>query len=246
MIIYNSNQRGYPTAETKSVKVEWVNGYKREAEVVPPGTKNALKILSDYVNTAGNIFKKIDPSGKLEFKIAYTGTEYLAEDEKSRFYNIIREGGISGQISVEFKGLKYGFPFKVVDAFIYLKPIVSISVSGSMVYVKRSDKQSFAKSGYNLVFNPKIDLEVGGTIDIETGQFLKIEAEPFAGVSAWGEIKYSSSLNEINSNIGIGKPFVGIRSEITVGGYSIIPSGEYKKVFEDVKFEADFEPIKLK
>lgn len=37
--------------------------------------------------------------------------------------------------------------------------------------------------------------------------------------------------------MGIGKPFYGIRGEITLAGYSIIPDGEIKTVLEDVKIE---------
>ena len=235
---------GYPNSSIKSVNVQWVDGYKIEAEVVPAGTKNALKILSDYVNRIGTVFHKLDPSGKLEFKISYTGDEYLEEDSSSRFYNTIREGGVSGQIGFSFKGLKYGLPLRFVDAYIYLKPIISISVNGKMKYVKRNDMTNFTKSSYNLGLVPKFDLEAGGTIGIDTGSILTINAEPFAGLSSWGEIKYDSSENSINVTTGIGKPFVGIRGNITVGGYSIVPAGEIKKVFEEIKIESL--PFKIK
>jgi hypothetical protein len=56
-------------------------------------------------------------------------------------------------------------------------------------------------------------------------------------------IKYNSSENVINVTTGIGKPFVGIRGDITVGGYSIIPTGEVKKVFEEIKIESP--PFKI-
>ncbi len=238
-----TNTTGYPTLMSENVTVKWMDFYKIEAEVVPAGTKKALNILSDYVNRIGTVFHKLDPSGELEFKVSYTGEQYIEEDEKTRFYNTIREGGISGQIGFNFKGLKYGLPLRFVEAYIYLKPIISVAVAGKMVYIKRNDKNNYTKSSSSLTFGPKVDLEAGGTIEIKTGSVLEIKAEPFAGVSTWGEIKYSSSENTINSTLGVGKPFIGIRGEITVGGYSIVPSGEVKKVFEDIK--AELPPFKI-
>ncbi|WP_285225449.1 fibronectin type III domain-containing protein [Flavobacterium tructae] len=234
-----TNIAGYPNLTTKEVYVKWVDGYKTEAEVVSPAIKNALNALADHVNRLGTFLHKLDPSGKAEFKISYIGEEYLEEDASSRFYNTIREGGVSGQMAFAFKGVKYGIPIpsEIFKCEIYLKPVVAVSVNGKMKYTKRMDKTTFTKTSFNLTFSPKVDLEAGGELLIKAGSGFEVKAHGFAGISSWGEIKYDSGQNNISGNLGIGKPFYGIRGEITLAGYSIIPDGEIKTVLEDIKIE---------
>lgn len=39
--------------------------------------------------------------------------------------------------------------------------------------------------------------------------------------------------------MGIGKPYVGIKGELKVGDINLLPTGEIKKVWEDLKIEKD-------
>ena len=231
---------GVPNLEEKNVKIEWVNNYNKQVEVVSPGVKNALNELSKYVNNIGSVLKKLDNTGKLEFNISFQGQEYVEEDASSRFYNIVREGGFGGSIDLVFKGFTYGVDLKVATAQLYLKPILSFSGNGSMQYVKRNDQKEFTKLGTTMTLGLYAKLEAGGDIGFDVG-IITIKANPYAGISSWGEIQYIRASNNIDGSFGIGKPYVGIKGEALLAGYNIIPTGDFKYTWDDITIELPFQ-----
>ena len=233
---------GNPTQTNKSVQIKWVDGYNISAEVVSPPIQNALQKLSKYVNRIGSVLNKLDNTGKLEFNISFQGEEFLEEDEATRFYNIVRKGGFSGGINFVFKGFTYGADLKLAKAKIYLKPIIGLIANGQMQYEKRNDKKDFIEKDFTMNFGLQADLQVGGELGVDLG-VVNIKASPYAGISSWGNIKYSNIDKSIEGEIGIGKPYVGITGEIILGGYNIIPSGDFKYIWDNIKYESS--PFKI-
>lgn len=238
--ITTSVNAGNPNSLEKSVDVEWVDGYYKEVDVVSPAVQNALNELSDYVNKLGSVLEKLDNSGELEFNISFHGEEYLEEDSNSRFYNIVRKGGFGGSIDLEFNGFSYGWDLKVVTAEIGLKPILSVSGNGTMGYIRRNDKDSFTETGIEMSFRLNADLQVVGTVGFDL-LVVKVKAEPYAGISSWGEVSYSNKTKSIEGSFGVGKPYVGIVGEVLVADYNIIPTGNLRYTWEEVKLELPFE-----
>ena len=233
---------GNPTQTNKSVQIKWVDGYNISAEVVSPPIQNALQKLSKYVNRIGSVLNKLDNTGKLEFNISFQGEEFLEEDEATRFYNIVRKGGFSGGINFVFKGFTYGADLKLAKAKIYLKPIIGLIANGQMQYEKRNDKKDFIEKDFTMNFGLQADLQVGGELGVDLG-VVNIKASPYAGISSWGNIKYSNIDKSIEGEIGIGKPYVGITGEMILGGYNIIPSGDFKYIWDNIKYESS--PFKI-
>ncbi len=238
--ISTSVNAGYPVNENKNVNVEWFENYRVKAKVVPAEIKKALKALSEYVNKMGTIFQKLDKSGKLEFKVGFIEEEYSQEDDNSRFYFIKKEAGIEGGIEFAFKGFTYGIELKLVTAKLYVKPVLKILTQGELLYVKRNDQSDFKQDQLLLTFTPKLDLIVGGKIGFDF-YIVSGEGEPFAGLSSWGQIKYYQKTNKIQGAYGIGKPYVGIKGSVIIFGQDLLPSGEIKKTWENIKFEDTFE-----
>jgi len=233
---------GNPTQTSKSVQIKWVDGYNISVEVVSPAVQNALRKLSEYVNRIGSVLNKLDNTGKLEFNISFQGEEFLEEDKATRFYNVVRKGGFSGGINLAFNGFTYGADLKLAKAKIYLKPIIGLIASGQMQYEKRNDKKGFIEKGFAMNFGLQADLQAGGDLGLDLG-VVNISANPYAGISSWGNIKYSNINKSIEGEIGIGKPYVGIRGEMTLGGYNIIPSGDFKYIWDNIKYETS--PFKI-
>ncbi|SQA78517.1 Uncharacterised protein [Capnocytophaga ochracea] len=233
---------GNPTKMSKSVQIKWVDGYNISVEVVSPAVQNALRKLSEYVNRIGSVLNKLDNTGKLEFNISFQGEEFLEEDKATRFYNVVRKGGFSGGINLAFNGFTYGADLKLAKAKIYLKPIIGLIASGQMQYEKRNDKKGFIEKGFAMNFGLQADLQAGGDLGLDLG-VVNISANPYAGISSWGNIKYSNINKSIEGEIGIGKPYVGIRGEMTLGGYNIIPSGDFKYIWDNIKYETS--PFKI-
>ena len=233
---------GNPTQTSKSVQIKWVDGYDISVKVVSPAVQNALRKLSEYVNSIGSVLNKLDNTGKLEFNISFQGEEFLEEDKATRFYNIVRKGGFSGGINLVFKGFTYGADLKLAKAKIYLKPIIGLIASGQMQYEKRNDKKDFIEKDFTMNFGLQADLQVGGELGLDLG-VVNINANPYAGISSWGNIRYSNINKSIEGEIGIGKPYVGIKGGMTLGGYNIIPSGDFKYIWKDIKYETP--PLKI-
>ena len=168
--------------------------------------------------------------------------EFLEEDEATRFYNIVRKGGFSGGINFVFKGFTYGADLKLAKAKIYLKPIIGLIANGQMQYEKRNDKKDFIEKDFTMNFGLQADLQVGGELGVDLG-VVNIKASPYAGISSWGNIKYSNIDKSIEGEIGIGKPYVGITGEMILGGYNIIPSGDFKYIWDNIKYESS--PFKI-
>ena len=229
---------------TKSANIKWVDGYNIQFDVVSPAVKNALNQLSNYVNNIGSVLRKLDNTGKLAFNISFQGQEYVEEDIASRFYNIRREGGFGGSIDLEFKGFTYGADLKIATAQLYLKPILSVTGNGKMQYVKRNDKDSFTETGTVMTFGLQADLKVGGEIGFDI-KAITAKLEPYAGISSWGDIKYFNNTKMIQGNAGIGKPYVGIKGDVLLNGYNVLPSLDYKYTWEEIKQDIEIK-INLK
>ncbi|MFL0061860.1 fibronectin type III domain-containing protein, partial [Tenacibaculum maritimum] len=235
-VITTSVNVGNPNFLEKSVDVKWVDGYNRKVSVISPAVQNALKELSGYVKKLGSVLKKLDNTGELEFNISFQGEENLEEDINSRFYNIIRKGGFGGNIDLVFNGFSYGLDLRVITAEVSLKPILSISSSGQMGYIKRNDKDSFTETGVEMGFGLNADLQVVGELGLSI-KIVELKGKPYAGISSWGEIKYNNNTKRISGNVGIGKPYVGILGELLVGGYNVVPSGDIRHTWEEIKLE---------
>ena len=227
---------GLPNTDEKSVEIKRIQNYSHQVDVVPPGIKNALNILNDRINKIGAVMKKLGSNFRLEFNISFQGEESVEEDEVSRFYNTIREGGFGGSIDLVFTKFKKGLDLKIAKAEIYARPYVSLSAKGSVEFVKRNDKKEFTKRGITMGFGLNIDLEVGGEVGFDVG-LVKLKGNPYGGISSWGAIKYISSSNKINFRAGIGKPYLGIRGEVLLGKYNILPSGGYRYTWENIALE---------
>jgi hypothetical protein len=230
---------GAPNLIKKTANVEWVQGYSRQYEVVPPVVKNALSELSKYVNNIGTVLRKLDNTGKLVFNISFQGQESLEEDNSTRFYNVKRDGGFGGSIDLEFKGFTYGADLKIAVAQLYLKPILSLSANGKMQYIKRNDQKTFTELGTVMTFGLQADLKAGGEIGLDI-KAIKINAEPYAGISSWGQITYQNNTKTIEGSLGIGKPYVGIKGEVLFAGYDILPPGDFRQTWEEIKLELPF------
>jgi len=237
--IYAKVTGGYLNGISKDVSVKWIKNYNNQVDIVSPAVKNALNELGNYVNNIGAVLRKLDNTGKLVFNISFQGQEYLEEDINSRFYNIKREGGFGGSIDLEFKGFTYGVDLKVAVAQLYLKPILSVIANGKMQYVKRNDKDTFTEIGTVMTFGLQADLRVGGEVGFDV-KAITAKIEPYAGVSSWGEIKYLDNVKRIEGSTGIGKPYVGIKGDVLLGGYNVLPSLDYKYTWDELKVELPF------
>ena len=88
-------------------------------------------------------------------------------------------------------------------------------------------------------FALQADLQTGGEVGIDV-KVLNFSVNPYAGISSWGGVEYSDVEKRIKGKIGVGKPYVGLKGELKLGGYNIIPSGDIKKIWEDIKIEEEF------
>lgn len=233
---------GYPNLLSKTANVEWVTSYTVQYEVVTPAVKTLLTKLGDYVNNIGSVLRTLDNTGKLVFNINYQGQQSVEEDSLSRFYNIKREGGFGGSIDLEFKGFKYGVDLKIAVAQIYLKPVISLSTNSKMLSVRRNDKTTFTDNGTVMNFALQADLKVGGEIGFDV-KLIKIKAEPYAGISSWGQLSYFDKTKTVEGALGVGKPYVGIKGEVTLGDYDLLPGGDLKHTWEDLKIEKSFKHV---
>lgn len=224
--------------QISSVNIETISFYKTEADVVPVGIKNALKILSEKVNEAGTVFHKIDKSGKLEFKCTFTGSQYVEEDEASRFYYTWREGGIGGGIEFTFKGFEHGLRIPGFDnakAVVFVKPILSLTSTGSVLYSKRNDEEEFQKKDFKLSGAFKADIQVGGEAKVDV-LLAEATVKPYGGIGSNGSLEYIKSKNSINYKFSFGQPYIGMNISFEALGYDVVPPIDAKYVWEDIEF----------
>lgn len=233
---------GYLDVKEKSVDIKWINEDKKTIKVVPPGIQNTITTIFKNMKKIEDITKKFGKFKiELKPKVEFFGTKFNEEDDKSRFYNIVKDGGVNASLDLKYKvplpppySLDLTIPwinYKIGEIGAYIDIFGAIKASGVLRYEKRIDKDIFTRTTNSIIIKGEGGLEIGAKVDI----LPEVEVVVI-DLRAFGKAKLiaSGKVNFTDGNNYIFKPEVYI--EPLIGGYS----GEIK-VNDYVIFKDTFE-----
>ncbi|UZO79834.1 fibronectin type III domain-containing protein [Aquimarina sp. ERC-38] len=241
---------GYSEVLEKNVDVQWVKENKQKIKVVPPSIQNTINTVFKNMKRLNEITEKFGKYKlKIEPKIEFFGSEFNQEDEISRFYNIIRDGGINASLDLKYKvplpppySIDLTIPwidYSIGEIGAYIDIIASLKTSGILRYQKRSDQKTF-----NIVMNT---IAIKGEGGLEFGAKANVLPEVelvTINLKAYGKSKLSVSgkVNFTTSNNTNFKPEIylepligGFNGEIKTGDYIIFKDTFEKQLSQRIK-----------